>query len=98
MPKNTTVPCPVGEPTRLTDTAVTAARVIGSQGFDLCATLDTTPPASTDGSVMLLPWSILAADLALGDLFPGVGSTVHLWAWPTESAVSETVDVSISHA
>ena len=98
MPKNTTVTCPAGVPTRLTDSAVAAARVQGSQGFHLCATLDTTAPSSTSGSVLMMPWSVLAADLALADLFPGVGASVHLWAWPTESAVSVTIDVSISHA
>ncbi|HCQ66581.1 MAG TPA: hypothetical protein DIU07_16175, partial [Rhodobacteraceae bacterium] len=60
----------------------------------LCATLDTTPPTSTAGSVMLLPWSVLTADLALVDLFPGVGASVYLWAWPLSGAV----DVSVSHA
>lgn len=94
MPKNATVSCPSGTPTQLTDTAVTAARVIGSQDFHLCATLDTTPPASTEGSVVLLPWSVLTADLALADLFPGVGASVYLWAWPLSGAV----DVSVSHA
>lgn len=94
MPKNATVPCPAGSPTQLTDAAVTAARVVGTQDFYLCATLDTTPPADTSGAVMLLPWSVLAADLVLGDLFPGVGTSLHLWAWPTSGAA----DVSISHA
>lgn len=93
MPKNDTVTCPSGTPTQLTDTAVAAARVIGSQDFHLCATLSATPPASTAGSVVMLPWSVLAADLALGDLFPGVGASVYLWAWPK----SGDVDVSVSH-
>ncbi len=93
MPKNATVICPAGTPTQLTDTAVSAARVVGTQDFHLCATVGTTPPGSTDGSVMLLPWSILAADLALADLFPGVGSSVYLWAWP----LSGSVEVSVSH-
>lgn len=94
MPKNTTVSCPEGLPTQLTDAAVTAARVIGSQDFHLCATVDTTPPSSIDGAVTMLPFTVLAADLALVDLFPGVGGSLHLWAWPT----SGDADVSISHA
>lgn len=94
MPKNTTVTCAVDTPTRLTDDAVTAARVVGGQGFYLLATTDTTAPTSTAGAVPMLPFSVLAGDLALADLFPGVGSTLHLWAWP----VSGAVDVSISHA
>lgn len=93
MPKNATVSCPAGQPTQLTDTAVTAARVVGSQGFHLLATTDTTPPTSTAGSVPMLPWSVLAADLALADLFPGVGDTLYLWAWPDSG-----VRVSVSHA
>ncbi len=93
MPKNATVSCPSGVPTQLTDLAVSAARIVGSQDFHLCATLDTTPPTSTTGSVMLLPWTVLAADLALVDLFPGVGASVYLWAWPRSGAV----EVSVSH-
>jgi len=94
MPKNATVTCPAGSPTHLTNDAVNAARVIGSEDFYLCATLDMTPPSDTDGAVMMLPWSVLAADVELGDLFPGLGTTMHLWAWPTSGAA----DVSISHA
>lgn len=93
MPKNTTITCPAGVPTRLTDDTVTAARVVGSENFHLCATTDTTAPVTTSGSVMMLAWSVLAADLALGELFPGVGSSVHLWAWPT----TDETDVSVSH-
>ena len=93
MPKNDTLICPAGEPTRLTDAAVSAARVVGEQEFKLVATLDTTPPTSVGGAVPMLPWSVLAADLALGDLFPGVGDTVYLWAWP----VSAIASVSVSH-
>lgn len=94
MPKNTNVTCPEGVPTQLTDSAVTAARVVGSQGFYLCATLTDTAPTSMAGAVPMLPHSVLAGDLALADLFAGVGDTVYLWAWPT----SGTVDVSVSHA
>lgn len=94
MPKKATVPCPAGSPTRLTDAAVTAARVVGTRDFCLCARLDATPPASTDGAVMLLPWSVLAAELDLVNLFPDVGASLHLSAWP----ISDGADVSISHA
>ena len=94
MPKNATLHCAAGLPTQLTDVAVTSARVMGSQDFHLCATIDATPPTDLDGAVTMLPFSVLAADLALVDLFPGVGSAVHLWAWPTSGAV----DVSVSHA
>ena len=98
MPKNATVTCPAGSPTQLTDAAVTAARVVGVQDFYLCATSTATPPATLDGAVMMLPFSVLAADLVLVDLFPGVGDTVYLWGWPIGSDPSETVDVSVSHA
>lgn len=93
MAKNTTVTCPADAPTQLTDAAVTAARVVGSQGFYLCATATASAPTSPSGAVPMLPFSILAADLELADLFPGVGSSVYLWAWP----ISGTVDVSVSH-
>lgn len=98
MPKNATVSCPAGTPTQLTDTAVAAARVVGLEDFNLCATLTATPPADIDGAIMMLPFSVLAADLALADLFPGVGASVYLWAWPVGSDASEIVRVSVSHA
>jgi len=94
MAKNATVACAADTPTQLTDSAVTAARVVGSQGFYLCATLTSSAPSSIDGAVPMLPQSILAGDLVLADLFPGVGDTVFLWAWPLSGAV----DVSVSHA
>ncbi len=98
MPKNATVTCQAGSPTQLTDTAVSAARVIGLQDFYLCATLTASPPADLDGAIMMLPFSVLAADLPLVDLFPGVGASVYLWGWPVGSDPSEIVDVSVSHA
>ena len=93
MAKNESVTCLAGSPTQLTDSAVTAARVVGAQGFYLCATLTDTAPASIDGAVPMLPHSVLPADLALADLFPGVGASVYLWAWPLSGAV----DVYVSH-
>ena len=97
MPKNATVTCPAGTPTQLTDTAVSAARVVGLKDFYLCATTAATPPADLEGAVMMLPFSVLAAALALVDLFPGVGASVYLWGWPVGSDPTETVDVSVSH-
>lgn len=94
MAKNETVTCPKGEPTQITDSAVTAARVVGTQDFYLCATATSSAPSDTDGAIPMGGGTILAADLALEDLFPGVGSSVYLWAWPT---IGDTA-VSVSHA
>lgn len=89
--RNATVTCPSWAPSRLTASAVAAARAVGSRGFHLCATLDTTPPRSTAGSVMLLRWFVRAADLAPVDLFPAVGAAVHLGAWPKSAAADVSV-------
>lgn len=94
MPKNETITCPSGEPTQITDSAVAAARVSGTKDFYLCATSVGSAPSDIDGAIPMQGGTILAADLALGDLFPGIGASVYLWAWPTTGDVS----VSVSHA
>lgn len=95
MAKNTTLTCNPGVPTRITDTAQTAARAQANHNVHLLATTNTTAPVSTEGSVQLLAHMILTTDTTLASLFPGVGSTLHLWIWPTGE---DPVDVSISHA
>jgi hypothetical protein len=94
MPKHDTIICAAEKPTLLTDGAVSAARVVSTQEFELCATLTDTAPTDLRGSVPMLPYGGIAADLALVDIFPGVGASVYLWGWP-KSAIAP---VSISHA
>lgn len=94
MPKNTTLHCPRGQATKLTDSAVSAARVAGYGDFKLLATPTDVAPTTDLGGFPMLAYTVLGADYALEDLFPGVGSSVYLWAWPEGGAVS----VAISHA
>lgn len=94
MAKNTTIHCPRGQATQLTDDAVSAARVSGEGSFKLIATLTDVAPTTDDGGLRMLAYTVLGADYDLVDLFPGVGSSVYLWAW----ADSGDVSVSISHA
>lgn len=92
--RNTTISCPQGEATKISDGTVANARVVSPQGFWLLATAADSAPTSYVGGLPMLAHSILAADLDLADLFPGVTGPYYLWAWPTAGGV----EVSISHA
>jgi hypothetical protein len=92
--RNTDVSCPNGQATKISDGAVTAARVVSTVPFYLLATAADSAPTDTTGGIPIVPMMVLSASTELGDLFPGVGSSVYLWAWPT----SGVANVSISHA
>jgi hypothetical protein len=98
MPQNTTITCAAGAWTLLTDSNVTALRVVhlGTEGIWLQATVGATPPsglAGTAGALPLLPNQILAADLSLADLFPGVSGANRVYAY-----APALTKVSVSHA
>lgn len=95
MPQNTTITCPPGVWTLLTDSDVDAVRVVnmGREGIWLQGTAGTTPPTDVDGALPLLPNQILAADLTLEQVFPGVTGANRVYALAT----AET-RVSVSHA
>ena len=85
-----------GAAVALTDGAVAAVRVHnpGSATVELQATMTGTPPTSRAGALPLRSGQTLAADLALADLFPGVGAgPFYVWAF-----ASGPVELSVSHA
>lgn len=92
--RNTTITCASGVATALSDGAVANARIVSTEDFYLLATAADTAPTATTGGIPFLPFSVLAADLDLANLFPGVTGPYYLWAFPT----SGPADVSISHA
>jgi hypothetical protein len=95
MPQNTTITCAAGTWTLLTDTNITALRVVnmGVEGVWLQATAGTTPPTTTDGALPLLPNQILAADLELSQVFPGVAGANRVYA-----LTAVETKLSVSHA
>ncbi len=96
MPRHENVPCSTTAPAQLTSAAVAAVRVSNHSGYDawLQATATSTAPSNRSGAIKLPPGAVLAADLELAMLFPGVGSdAMYLWAF-----VDALMDLSVSHA
>lgn len=95
MARNDNVACAANAWTQLTNSDIAAIRVqnYGGETLALKATVGATPPANTTGAVGLAPGEVLAADLTLADLFPGVVGANRLYAY----AYSATV-ASVSHA
>lgn len=82
--------------TQMGDAAASAIRVQELDGVTmrLQATSSDTAPTDADGGVYLRGFQTLAGDLALADLFPGIGSgDLYLWAYSTQRT-----RVSVSHA
>ncbi len=93
MARNETVDLSPDSWTQLTSGDVSALRAQNLSGYfvKIMATADTTAPANEDGHLVLAPMAVLAADLTLADLFPGVTSAARVWGKGTGS-------VSVSHA
>lgn len=95
MAQNTTITCEAGEWTLLTNGPVDAIRAVhlGTEGIWLQAAVGLNPPASTAGAVPLLPNQVLAADISLVQLFPGIAGADRVYAF-----APATTKVSVSHA
>lgn len=95
MAQNTTLTLTAGVWTQLSNADITAIRVatLGTEAIWLAATVGATPPSNTDGAVPLLPGQIMAADLTLSQLWPGVSGANRVYAQSTNTA-----KVSVSHA
>lgn len=95
--RHTSIPCPAGEYTPLSDGAVANIRVqrgFGGGTVYILATAANEAPASVSGAIELVARDLLAADTDLSSLFPGVGAgPYYIWAF-TKTAVS----LSVSHA
>jgi hypothetical protein len=94
MPRNDKVNLAPGVWALLTVSDVTAVRVVALAGYDvlLMATNGTTAPSDIDGGVPLPAGQILAADMPLSALFPGVAGANRLWAF-----CNQNVSLSVSH-
>ena len=91
MAQNTTISLTAATWTQLTDGNVTAIRAVnlGIEPIWLQATVGATPPSNTNGGLPLLPGQILAADLTLAQLWPGVSGANRVYAFsPSASKVS----------
>lgn len=96
MPQNTTYSLVEDTYTLLTDadaTAVTISNNSENEPVYLVPTIDTNPPASLDGSIVLKAGDRIV-NTNLADLFPGVTGVDRLWAFAHGPAAS----VMISHA
>ena len=97
MAFNNTIDCGPRRWTQLTQADVSALRAEnqGGYGLYLQATSDATEPSSVSGSVHLGAWRLLAADLTLQQLWPGVTDAARVWAYNPRTV---TIPVSVSHA
>lgn len=95
MARNDNVSIPAGVWTQLTNADVTEIRVQNRSGYtvELMATADTTQPTNSEGAIVMPPNGLLAADITLAQLWPGVSGAVRVWAKCTQAA-----DLGVSHA
>lgn len=83
MPRHQNVLIAANVPTPLSDGPVAACFVQndGEFPFKLQATLTNVAPSDDEGAVTLVVGKVLAADMPLSSLFPGVGpGPYYLWA------------------
>jgi hypothetical protein len=95
MARNDNVTIPAITWTQLTNANTTAIRVqsvIGSE-MRLQATNGTTAPTTQVGVIVLAGGAVLAADLTIAQLWPGVTGANRVWAFTTAASVA-----SVSHA
>jgi len=95
MARNDNVAIPALTWTQLTNANTTAIRVqsvIGSE-MTLQATNGVTAPTTQVGVIVLAGGAVLAADLTIAQLWPGVTGANRVWAFATAASVA-----SVSHA
>lgn len=98
MPRHADVVVPPKAWTILTDSAdasITAVRLmnIGDHPVRVQATATAVAPADAEGALEILPGQRIPATETLAQLFPGVTSPLHLYAWSEHGTI-----VSSSHA
>ncbi len=97
MPRNAPVVVPINTWTQITANDITTLRVQILEGKStyLLATVGAVPPSSLDGAIAMAPGQILAANLLLSELFPGVSGANRVYAFcPTQGGST----LSVSHA
>ncbi|MBB94657.1 MAG: hypothetical protein CML68_08650 [Rhodobacteraceae bacterium] len=95
MPKNEIVSFDANKWQELTDTDVTSLCLqnIGAGSVHIMATTNATQPSNLGGAKRFEPGDILAANVDLADLYPGVTAGYRVWAFGELPG-----SVSVSHA
>lgn len=95
MAQSANITLAAGEWTQLTNADVSAIRVqnLGGSFVRIHATTGETAPTSVGGAFRVGAGDLLAANVALADLFPGVTAGYRVWA-----ITDYPVTVSVSHA
>ena len=95
MARNDNVTIPATTWTQLTNANATAIRVQSVSGTEIMlqATNGTTAPTTLLGVIVLPGGDVLAADLPIAQLWPGVTGANRVWAFSSPASV-----VSVSHA
>jgi len=95
MARNDNVTIPRAVWTQLTNANATAIRVQSVSGSEmrLQATNGTTAPTTQVGTIALTGGAVLAADLTIAQLWPGVAGANRVWAFANTASVA-----SVSHA
>ena len=95
MARNDNVAIPALTWTQLTNANATAIRVQSVSGSEmrLQATNGVTAPTTQVGVIVLAGGAVLAADLTIAQLWPGVTGANRVWAFATAASVA-----SVSHA
>jgi hypothetical protein len=97
MAQNTTVSLAARAWTQLTNADVSAIRIQNASGYLLKvkATAGATPPTDDLGAIWIEPFRIIATDLTLAQLFPGVSGANRVYAYQDGP---NAINVSFSHA
>lgn len=95
MARNATVPVPKATWTQLTNASASAIRAQNqsSHVVSLMATTTAVAPTDFEGCLELEAGEILATDITLAELWPGVTTPSYVWAYSPIGAF-----VSVSHA
>ena len=95
MARNDNVAIPALTWTQLTNANTTAVRVqsVILSEMTLQATNGVTAPTTQVGVIVLAGGAVLAADLTIAQLWPGVTGANRVWAFATAASVA-----SVSHA
>ena len=95
MARNDNVAIPALTWTQLTNANATALRVQSVSGSEmrLQATNGVTAPSTLLGTIVLGGGNVLAADMTIAQLWPGVDGANRVWAFANTASVA-----SVSHA
>ena len=95
MAVNNTIAVPANTWTAVNTTSVSSLRVqnTGTFSVDLQATSTAVAPSSAAGAISLDSGQMIAADITLNNLYPGISGAGYIWAYSTNATT-----VSVSHA